>query len=49
MNKTFNTSQNEDGSYGIAREQNEINSLVKEGNDLVSVFSHVYQEVTYAK
>lgn len=48
MNNTFNTSQNEDGSYGIAREQNEINSLVKEGNDLVSVFSHVYQEVTYA-
>lgn len=48
MNKTFNASQNEDGSYGIAKEQNEINSLVKEGNDLVSVFSHVYQEVTYA-
>jgi hypothetical protein len=48
MSKTFNTSQNEDGSYGIDREQNEINSLVKEGNDLVSVFSHVNQEVTYA-
>lgn len=48
MNKTFNTSQNEDGSYGIDMEQSEINSLVESGNNAVSVFSNVVQEVTSA-
>ncbi len=45
MNKILEMKQNEDGSYGIDREQNEINALVKEGNDLVSVFSHVIKKL----
>jgi len=48
MSKTFNTSQNEDGSYGIDREQHEINSLVKEGNNLLPALANVYHEVNHA-
>ena len=45
---TLNTKQNQNGTYEVHDEQNEINTLVTQGSDLLPALYNVYQEVTQA-
>ena len=48
MNKTLEMKQNQNGIYEAQQDQNEINTLIREGNNLVPTLANVYHEVTHA-